>query len=373
MSKPLKIAMFFSYDPSQAGGVQEHIHMLSDYLRKLGHSVDIYGPENDIYNFKNYFSVAKSIEVPVPNGSWANITVDLDKNSNLTEQINKKKYDLIHIHDPHVPFVVWEIMKKTKAKKIATFHTAWENNSIINFINPFITLFQDSFSSSVSGGIFVSKIVKKRWSELCGRKVKQIVIHNGVDKIFVPTKKLEADEIKILFLGRLVEKKGPKYLLEAFAKVLKYYPKTKLTFVGKGKLLKELVDFAKKKKIQKNVIFAGEVMGEKRIKYYQEANIFCAPYSDEAFGLTVIEAMATGTPIVGFANSAFKEILNGYPNPELLVKSRDVNQLTVALTKIIGNKEMRKKLSSWLIVQSRQYNWEKIAKETEEFYRKVLR
>ena len=76
--------------------------------------------------------------------------------------------------------------------------------------------------------------------------------------------------------------------------------------------------------------------------------------------------------IVGFKNSAFQEILKGYPYPELLVKSRDVNKLAWALEKIIEDKNIRQEISSWLIKESKKYNWEKIAKETEEFYYQVL-
>ena len=82
--------------------------------------------------------------------------------------------------------------------------------------------------------------------------------------------------------------------------------------------------------------------------------------------------MATGTPIVGFNNSAFKEILKNYPYPDLLVKSRDVDKLALALEKIIKNNNMREKLSLWLIKESKKYSWKKIAKETEEFYYKIL-
>lgn len=372
MSKRLKIAMIFSYDPSQAGGVQEHVRLLSNSLHDLGHQVDVYGPENNIHKFINYNAIAKSITVPVPNGSWANITVEKNDIKKTINKLNKNKYDIIHIHDPYVPFIAWEIMKKTESKKVATFHSAWEKNSIINFISPFITLFQDTFSTNFSGAIFVSKIVEKRWQELTGKKVKQKIIHNGVDNAFFPIKKKETSEINLLFLGRLVEKKGPKYLLKAFYKIMKKFPQVKLTFVGKGPMKKSLVNYVKGKKMKNRVVFAGEIIGQKRVKFYQQADIFCAPYSDEAFGLTILEAMSAGIPIVGFKNSAFKEILKDYPYPEFLVKSRDAEKLARALEKLIEDKNKREKISSWLVSESRKYGWEKIAKKTEEFYYKVL-
>ena len=82
--------------------------------------------------------------------------------------------------------------------------------------------------------------------------------------------------------------------------------------------------------------------------------------------------MATGTPIVGFKNSAFNEILKGYPYPELLVKSHDIDKLAGALEKIIKDNNMRQKTYSWLIKESKKYGWEKIAKETEDFYYTII-
>jgi len=370
--KKLKIAMFFSSDPSMAGGVQEHVYQLSKEIAKLGHKIDIYGPEKNILPYANYHPIAKTIQLPMPNGNWSNITIEKENQKKFINNINHKKYDLLHIHEPYIPFVGWEIIKKTQSKKIATFHSAWDSDSLVNFINPFIALFQDIFSINFTGAIFVSKIVKKRWQDLCSKKVIQKVIYHGVDKSFFPINKKDSNIINLLFVGRIVNRKGLKYLLKAIKKITKDLSNIKLTVLGDGPMKKSLENYVTKNKLKKFVSFKGETIGPEKIKYYQNADIFCAPYFDEAFGITIIEAMACGLPIVAFKNSAFKEILKDYPYPELLVKPRNVNKLTRALEKIIEDKNMRQEISSWLLKESKKYNWEKTAKETEEFYLKVL-
>lgn len=200
----------------------------------------------------------------------------------------------------------------------------------------------------------------------------QQIIHNGVDKMFFPIEKQKSSSIKILFLGRLVEKKGPKLLLKAFYKIIKKFPKLKLIFVGQGYYKRSLENDVKDRNLESSVFFEGEIIGQERVKYYQQADVFCAPYRDEAFGITLLEAMATGTSIVGFKNSAFNEILKNYPFPELIVKSQDIDKLANALEKIIKDRDMRQKISSWLIKESKKYSWNKIAKETEAFYYRVL-
>ena len=140
MKKKLKIAMFFSSDPSQAGGVQEHVFNLSKHLRILGHKVDIYGPEKNILPYINYHPISKSITVPIPNGNWANFTIKTI-NEDLVTLLKRKNYDLIHIQEPYIPFINWEVMNESTIPKVATFHTGWDDDSIINFLNPFISLF----------------------------------------------------------------------------------------------------------------------------------------------------------------------------------------------------------------------------------------
>lgn len=370
--KKLKIAMFFSSDPSQAGGVQEHVLNLSKHLSILGHEIDIYGPEKNIHPYINYYPISKSITVPIPNGNWANFTV---KNSkiNLIEMLKLKKYDLIHIQEPYIPFINWEIMNESTIPKVATFHTGWDDDSVISFFNPFISLFKNTFSTNFKGGIFVSKIVKKRWQDLFTKKLHNEIIHNGIEENFLPLNNKKTGKIiKLLFLGRIVSRKGLIYLIKTVNQISKKREDFHLTIVGDGLLRKKLESYVKLHNLHKFVTFTGEIIGEKRIKYYQNADIFCAPYLDEAFGITVLEAAACGLPIVGFNNMAFKEIFKKYPYPKLLVELKNIKKLEKVLLTLMDNKKMRKEISNWCIAESKKYSWKKMAKETEKFYYKVL-
>ena len=372
MKKKLKIAMFFSSDPSQAGGVQEHVFNLSRHLSNLGHKIDIYGPENNILPYINYHSISKSITVPIPNGNWANFTVKKSE-TNLIEMLKSKKYDLIHIQEPYIPFINWEVMNESIIPKVATFHTGWDDDSIISFLNPFISLFKNTFSANFRGGIFVSKIVKKRWQSLFSRKLIKETIYNGIEKNFLPLiNKKKSKVIKLLFLGRIVSRKGLIYLIKTINQISKKRQDFHLTIVGDGLLKKNLESYVKNHNLQKFVTFTGEIIGDKRIRYYQEADIFCAPYLDEAFGITVLEAAACGLPIVGFNNMAFKEILKKYPYPKLLVKSRNIKKLEKALLTLMDDKKIQKNISAWFFKESKKYSWEKVAAQTEEFYYKIL-
>lgn len=363
--------MVMPYDPSQTGGAQEHLYFLSRALNKLGHKVDIYGPTGKGYKYKNYYNISKPLFVSI-GGNAFNLTTELNQSKKLILSMDKKKYHLLHFHDYHIPFVNSEIIKNVKIPKVASFHSAWDDNSFFNTFLPIMALFKDDFSKHFSGSIYVSKLSQARWKNLSKRGLSSAMIYNGVDKVFTPAKKKKNSAPTILFLSRLVTRKGGKYLVRAMKKVVEAIPNVKLTIVGKGPVKKTLMDYVRNNKLRKNVIFAGEIFGNKKIKYYQEADIFCAPYTNEAFGLTMIEAMACGVPVVGFKNSATKEIFKDCPDKEFFVEPKDTNGLADSLIELLTNDKRRKNLSRWCLKESKKYSWAKAAEETEKFYYRVL-
>ncbi|MEK7597711.1 MAG: glycosyltransferase family 4 protein [Patescibacteria group bacterium] len=373
MKKKLKIAMFFSSNPERPDGLLHHIYYLSQELTKLGHLVHIFGPNRrSALPFKNYKKIIDLVEVPFFKEATIFITVKSKKFNDPIKTIeSKEKFDIIHIHDPYLPFIAWEILKKTKLPIVATFHTAWDENSGFNIINGFIPLFQDYFTK-VSGSIFVSKIGKKIWSSLLPAKVKKIVINNGVhSNLFCPVEN-KNKKITLLFVARIVPRKGLMILLKTLKELIKDVPNIKLIVLGDGPHLITCKEYVKDNKLGNFVEFKGYITGKNKIKYYQKSDIFCAPYRNENFAITILEAMSCGIPIVGFDSNGIKEILSGYPDRDLIVPYKDTKLFEEAIKSLVLDDSKRKRIRKWLLKRREKYSWEKIAKETEEFYYKVL-
>lgn len=371
--KKLKIAMYFSSDPSTLGGVQESVYHLTKALANRGHDISIFGPAES-KRFPNYHRIGKLIHLPMPNGNWSSVNLWAENDRKPSTIINEGDYDICHIQEPYTPFIAWELIKNVQIPKVTTFHLSWDDNSIANILKPFLPIMRRNFSLYVNGAIYISKISQRRWEKLCSNKVKQKVILSGLDqKLFSSVKHGEKNNsINILFLARLVSKKGLMFLLEALLKLRKDFPNVKLTVVGAGPEKKKYENYVHINHLTQAVLFTGNVSDVKRSQLYQQADIFCAPYVDEGYGLTVLEAMACACPIVGFRNEAFRETLEKYPNPELLVKSRDINALGQALKKLTIDSQLRKKLGAWGVKNSKKYSWEKAAQETEAFYYQIV-
>ncbi|VVA44533.1 Glycosyl transferase, group 1 family protein [Candidatus Roizmanbacteria bacterium] len=374
MKKKLKIAMFFSSNPEKPDGLLHHIYYISQELTKLGHLVYLFGPNRkSALPFKNYKKITNLVEVPFFKEATIFLTVKSKEYNEPVKTIeNQAKFDLIHIHDPYLPLIAWEILKKAKLPIVTTFHTAWDESSRFNIINGFIPLFQDYFKK-VSGSIFVSKIGIKRWGSLLPAKVKKIVINNGVhSNLFYPLEN-KNKKITLLFVARIVPRKGLMILLKTLRELIKDIPNIKLIVLGDGPHLITCKKYVKNNQLENFVEFKGYITGKNKIKYYQNSDIFCAPYRNENFAITILEAMSCGIPIVGFDSNGVKEILSGYPDSDLIVSHKNTKLFREAIKSLVLDDSKRKRIRKWLLTKREKYSWEKIAKETEEFYYKVLK
>lgn len=363
--------MMTSSNPSLAGGVQEHIIALGAELRKRGHSVTVFGPKpKGKALFTHYKHIGEKVYFPLPNGTHSNVHLltEWDKPESI---FNLKKFDILHIHEPYIPFAAWNVLEKIKIPVVGTFHTVWDNESFFNIFNQLIPLFSTLFSTYTQGAIFVSTICYEKWHSLCNSSVIKKIIPNAVDTaLFVP-KKHKNKKVALLFVARLVHRKGLLRLLKALTILKKNTQDFTLTILGDGDEREEDFEYIRIHKLGQFITYLGEVTGKKRAQYFKSADVFCAPYTNEASSLSVLEAVSAGLPVVGYNIPIFSDILKDYPGKSLLV-AKNEEALANGLYRIITDTPLRTSLTQWCIVKRNSFSWQTIAKQTEELYYEVI-
>lgn len=366
--------MFFSSDPASPGGVQEHAYHLAAALKKIGHKVTVFVPNRRsiLLPYPNARTIGEFSEIPLPIGYDISY-ISKKEGENYAEMISGKKFDFIHIHDPFMPFLTYELLNVLKLPIVTTYHATWETGSALEAFRGFLPWLKDPLSKKVVGSIFVSRRTMECWREIFNDKTEKSIIANGIDRsLFRKKAKTKKDRTEILFLARLVPKKGLHLLLKSIKILVARRKNIRLSVVGEGPDKQRMIDYVRKNKLGQYVKFHGYVKKKDKPRYYQQADIFCAPYVNEGFGITLLEAMATGTPIVALENNAFSEVLKTYPASELIVKEKNAVKMADAIETLIDDEKLKQKIVKWEEREIKKYGWEKIAKETEKFYLKIL-
>lgn len=288
------------------------------------------------------------------------------------------KPDILHVQ--HISLLLWVadfVNALYGTNFIVTSHGTGVAAALEN--TAYIPLSQDALRKAKKI-ICVSRDNKKRLLKTFGEEFREKtrVIPGGIHlvsfpeetKITIINKKYKLKNKKIvLFTGRLTSQKGVEYLIKAGKDI-----KAQIYIIGDGPELNKMKDLAAKLKLE-NIHFLG-YMGkeqERELKeFYSRADVFVAPsVVAEALGLTILEAMAAGTPVVatrkGGIPLAVKNGTNGY-----LIRAKNSKQIAQAVNKILSNETLRKKMSqnAWEIVK-KKFTWEKIALKFYNIYKKT--
>ena len=199
------------------------------------------------------------------------------------------------------------------------------------------------------------------------------VIPNGVDlKVFTNSNEripLDGDPA-VLFIGHFARLKGIDILIQAIAKLKPQLPNIKLHLVGRGND-KYFANIAKKEGIEEQVIFHSWATQSKAASYYKSADICVFPSRHEGFGIVILEAMASGIPVIASDIPSFREILSDGVDGKLFEKE-NVEALADAIITLYTNSKLRTQLSHNATRKVTQYSWDKIADKYISLYNSLI-
>lgn len=272
-------------------------------------------------------------------------------------------------------FIAKQISQKNRTPLVFWYPDVFIGNWIktSGLVAGLIGNFVEKFNLKRSADLFIA-ISNSTKSKLIRNKIPQnkiIVIPCGVDLGEFKDQGKKLKDPTIVCISRLVSYKRVEDLIWAYAKVQKSITNLKLIIVGRGPQEKKLKTTAKMLKISKRVLFKKNLKRRDLIKTLQSSELFCLPSETEGFGISVIEAAAAKIPFVISDIPVFKEITKEGTGG-LLFKTGNIADLSSKIEKLLGDSNLYKKKSEECSKLAKEYDWTKIAAETESLYSALI-
>lgn len=182
---------------------------------------------------------------------------------------------------------------------------------------------------------------------------------------------LEKNIPRVLYVGRVDPEKSIGRVVTAFADVLDKIPNAELVIVGDGTDRRSLIDLAQALDISKNVKFLGRVMPPDVIDIYRSATVFATASETETQGIVLIEAAATGLPLVAVDAGAVRELCQNKKNG-ILCPPRDASAIAKALIKILQTPELQEKYSAASLEIAKKHDLNRTLKRFVEIYEEAI-
>jgi len=321
--------------------------------------------QNEIEENKTYFGFTKKF--------GRNILYSILINLRIKKIVKENGIARLNVHcGPGGVFLI----RKLDVPVIATcHHTYWQQSHYIKsqfWKRIFIALEKRTYKLA-DKIICVSEDTKGILTREYGVYPDKIaIIPNGVDdKEFHPIKNIEKIPKSVLYVGRVDKRKGVDFLIKSVAVAIEKDSSIRLFIGGEGKDLKRLKRFVLRKNLRDNIEFLGFIPEDRLNEWYNKAECVVVPSAFEGFGVTVIEAMASGTPVIATNADGLRCIIKNNKNG-VLVEYNNKEELANQIVRLLDSPSLRKEFSSkGLKTIKKKFDWNKIALKTLDVYENV--
>ena len=337
----MRIGLFTDTYFPQVSGVATSIRTLKTELEKLGHTVFIFTTtDKDVNRYEDWHI----IRIPsVPFFAFKDRRIAYRGFSTALEIARQYQLDIIHTQTEFSLGLlgVW-IAKELRIPVVHTYHTQYED--YVRYIAKgmvirpsMVKYIVRGFMSDLDGVICPSEIV---YDLLMKYKVKveKRVIPTGIELAKFERPEITSENIAdlrgklgisnqetmLLSLSRVSYEKNIQAVLAALPAVLEENPDVKLVVAGDGPYLSDLKAQAKRLNITDAVIFTGMIAPSETALYYKAADFFISASTSETQGLTYLESLASGTPIIAHGNPYLDNVINDKMFGTLYYEERDL-------------------------------------------------
>jgi phosphatidyl-myo-inositol alpha-mannosyltransferase len=368
----VKIALISPYDTAHPGGVFEHIgHLRGEFLQR-GHDVTILAPRGRKGGLEvrdGFYGIGRTVPIPA-NGSMVRVTFDVTLYNAVKTLLRREQFDVIHLHEPLIPVLPYLVLLNSRSANIATFHAFRASSPWYSAFKPYMSFMMSRLDARIAvsepARDFVSQYFQGPYD----------IIPNGIDVVRFrdaePFPWAYDGTPRILFVGRFNEpRKGFKYLLRAMPLIHQQFPDARLLVVGGAK--PEQFEGLMERYGVRNVDFVGLASPDELPRYYASCEMFCAPStSGESFGIVLLEAMASGRPVVAGDIPGYRSVMtNGKEG--LLVAPKNPQALALGIVRLLSDAPLRERLSAAGRATADRYDWPEIAHRVLAVYERAIR
>lgn len=372
----LKIGIVCPYDFFRHGGVQEHVRAVATELRRRGHTVKVITPtppKGENTDPENVITLGRSTMINAPATSFE-VSASAGPKE-IDNMLDQEKFDVIHYHEPWIPLLASQVLSRSKAINIATFH-AHQPDDILNRAVDLIYLpYHRSKSKYLNYVTAVSDAASVFVSKATGEDI--TIVPNGIelDK-FNPNEVAVYDDFNddkktILYIGRLEKRKGVEYLLRAYEELKEEHKDTRLVIAGDGPKMKSLKTYVSQYAIE-DVHFLGFVSDEDKLKLLKTCDVFCSPaLYGESFGIVLLEAMAMSAPIIAGDNPGYASLLRQTGRISL-INPKQLKDFVYRLELVLYDEKIRQVMLDWADEYVKQFDYSNITDSYLKIYEDLL-
>jgi len=292
----------------------------------------------------------------------------------VTHLSRKEEFDLVHGHDWMTYPAAASAARARGVPLVLHVHSSEVDRSGAR-ADPAIRAIEQRGLEEADAVICVSRYTAarlRRYYEVDPRRLR--VVHNAVlleddGASAAPRPPRRFRDPVVLFLGRVTFQKGPGYFLEAAARVAAVDPGVKFVMAGSGDMLPEMVERAAALGLARRIHFTGFLRGPDVERAYGEADVYVMPSVSEPFGISPLEAMTRGVPVILSRQSGVSEVVTHVLKADFW----DVDDLANKILSVLRRPALRGHLSSEGRIEAGRLRWEGQAEEVRGVYEELLR
>lgn len=371
----MKIGIVCPYNILKGGGVQEHVKAMHAELLLRGYDAKIITPlprDIEAPEIPNVIFVGSSTDFKSPTHTSIQISAYVNGDK-IADVLEREKFDILHFHEPWVPDISRQILLRSNAINIATFHAkipeTLMSRSIVKVVTPYMKSVLKYFHLYTAVSASASEYARSLTDDPIA------IVPNGIDleAYYQPAKRPNPTGLKtILYIGRLERRKGVKYLLQAYELLFKADPNVRLIIAGDGPDREKLELLAEDLHL-KNVEFIGYISDEQKHELLATADLFCSPaIFGESFGIVLLEAMATGLVTVAGNNSGYRDLMTGI-GALSIVNPRHSEEFARRLQLLLNEPKLRRLWQAWATDYVQQFSYKNIVDDYEKLYAQIMR